>query len=76
MEADAVDAVPEVEVETVSDHIETTENMRQSFTTLDYIYYSLLSYFSNPWALLILAFLLYKLYYHLKPYVADPFNEK
>jgi len=71
MEADAVEGEPEVTVETVPDNIET-EHVRPSYSTLDYIYYSTLAYFSNPWALLILAFLFYKLYYRLRPYIAEP----
>ena len=72
MDADTVESEPEVTVETVPDHIETTE--RPSYSTLDYVYYSTLAYFSNPWALLILAFLFYKLYYRLRPYIAEPIN--
>ena len=65
--------IPEATVETVSDHIEVTY---EEPSTLDYIKYSLLSYFSNPWALLILIFLLYKLYRLLRPLITEPLADR
>jgi len=65
--------IPEATVETVPDHIEVTY---EEPSTLDYIKYSLLSYFSNPWALLILIFLLYKLYRLLSPLITEPLADR
>merc|ERR1719436_1033908 len=48
----------EATVETVPDQVETAW---EEPTMLEYIQAWLLGYFSNPWALLILVFLLYKL---------------
>ena len=59
--------VPEVTVETVPDNIETRDTrVTGGAGLLDQVWYSLLGYISNPWALLILSFLVYKLYRHLK----------
>lgn len=66
---------PEVTVETVPDNIETRHSMG-SMGMMDRIWFSILGYFSNPWALLILIFLLYKLYRHLRPYVTEPISER
>ena len=66
---------PEVTVETVPDHIETGYSDGEP-GILDFVKYFLLNYFSNPWALLILAYLTYKLYRHLKPFVTEPITER
>ena len=77
MDGDNVESEPEVTVETVDDNIE----MGFSDPTpgpgwLEYIKFSILVYFSNPWALLVLAFLFYKLYYRIKPLITEPLTEK
>ena len=66
---------PEVTVETVSDNIETGYSDWEP-GILTYIQYYLLGYFSNPWALLILAFLSYKLYRRLKPFLTEPLADR
>ena len=66
---------PEVTVETVPDHIETGYSDEEP-GILDYVKYYLLGYFSNPWALLILAFITYKLYRRLKPFLTEPLAER
>ena len=73
--AEELGGEPEVTVETVPDNIETGYSDGEP-GILDPIKYFLLGYFSNPWALLILAFLTYKLYRHLKPYVTEPLSER
>jgi len=65
--------VPEATVETVPDHVEA---VYEEPSTLDYIKYYVLGYFSNPWALLILAFLLYKLYRLIMPMLTEPLSER
>ena len=67
---------PEVTVETVPDNIETGAGASMGLGLLDRLWYSLLAYFSNPWALLILLFLLYKLYRHLRPILTEPVAER
>ena len=68
---------PEVTVETVPDHIETRDpGVTMGSGLLDRVWYSITAYFSNPWALLILIFLLYKLYRHLRPYLTEPIAER
>ena len=67
---------PEVTVETVPDNIETGAGASTGLGLLDRLWYSLLAYFSNPWALLILLFLLYKLYRHLRPILTEPVAER
>ena len=77
MDGETIDSEPEVTIETVDDNIEmghSDPDPGPGF--INFIKYSILSYFSNPWALLILAFLIYKLYYHLKPYITEPVTEK
>ena len=66
---------PEVTVETVPDHIETGYSDGEP-GLLTYINYYLLSYFSNPWALLIVAFITYKLYRRLKPFLTEPLADR
>ena len=66
---------PEVTVETVPDHIETGYSDGEP-GMLDSVKFFLLAYFSNPWALLILAFITYKLYKRLKPFVTEPLAER
>jgi len=67
------DGVPEATVETVPDNIEAGY---EEPSTLDYIKYYVLSYFSNPWALLILLFLMYKLYRLIGPMITEPIMER
>ena len=69
---------PEVTVETVPDNIETRDSgvTMTGLSLMDRVWYSVLAYFSNPWAMLILIFLLYKLYRHLRPYVTEPIAER
>merc|ERR1712106_1299799 len=67
------DGVPEATVETVPDHIEAAY---EEPTTLDYIKYNVLGYFSNPWAMLILLFLMYKLYRLISPMITEPLAER
>ena len=66
---------PEVTVETVPDNIESGYSDAEP-GLLTYINYYLLGYFSNPWALLILAFLTYKLYRRLKPFLTEPLADR
>ena len=67
----------QVTVETVPDHIEMQEPVSGPGPgLLNYVLHSLAVYFSNPWALLILAFLLYKLYRHLRPFITEPVLER
>ena len=64
-------------METVPDHIEMQEPVSGPAPgLLNYALHSLAVYFSNPWALLILAFLLYKLYSHLRPFITEPVLER
>merc|ERR1711892_646659 len=67
------DGVPEATVETVPDHIEAAY---EEPSTLDYIKYNVLGYFSNPWAMLILLFLMYKLYRLISPMITEPLAER
>ena len=67
------DGVPEATVETVPDHVEA---IYEEPSTLEYIKYSILGYFSNPWAMLILLFLMYKLYKLISPMVSEPLTER
>ena len=68
---------PEVTVETVPDNIETRDQgVTMGSGLIDRVWYSITAYFSNPWALLILIFLLYKLYRHLRPYLTEPIAER
>jgi len=67
------DGVPEATVESVPDHVEA---IYEEPSTLEYIKYSILGYFSNPWAMLILLFLLYKLYKVISPMVSEPLTER
>ena len=73
--AEEVVGEPEVTVETVPDNIETGYSDGEP-GFLDPVKYFLLGYFSNPWALLILAYITYKLYRHLKPFVTEPIVER
>ena len=77
MEADSVElgGEPEVTVETVPDNIESGYREVEP-GMLSYIQYFLLGYFSNPWALLILAFITYKLYRRLKPFLTEPLADR
>jgi len=67
------DGVPEATVESVPDHVEA---IYEEPSTLEYIKYSILGYFSNPWAMLILLFLLYKLFKVISPMVSEPLTER
>ena len=67
------DGVPEATVESVPDHVEA---IYEEPSTFEYIKYSILGYFSNPWAMLILLFLLYKLYKVISPMVSEPLTER
>jgi len=73
MEDHLEEEIPEATVETVTDHIEARY---EEPSTLDYIKYNVLGYFSNPWALLILLFLLYKLYRLVSPMITEPLLER
>ena len=77
METDGEDMAgePEVTIETVPDNIESGYRDAEP-GLLTYIQYFLLGYFSNPWALLILAFITYKLYRRLKPYLTEPLADR
>jgi len=67
------DGMSEATVETVPDNIESGYEEPSMF---EYLKYSILVYFSNPWALLILMFLTYKLYKKFKPFITEPILEK
>merc|ERR1719341_1390753 len=67
------DGIPEATVETVPDHIEAGY---EEPSTMDYIKYNVLGYFSNPWAMLILLFLMYKLYRLISPMITEPLAER
>ena len=77
MEADSEElgGEPEVTVETVPDNIESGYREVEP-GMLSYIQYFLLGYFSNPWALLILAFITYKLYRRLRPFLTEPLADR
>ena len=77
MEADAVGSEPEATVEDVPDNIETGfSEPTPGPGIINIIIFNLMVYFSNPWALLILAFLLYKLYKHIKPILTEPLLDR
>jgi len=77
MGADEVGGEPEVTVEDVPDNIETGfSDPDPGPGILNIIKFNLMVYFSNPWALLILAFLLYKLYKHVKPILTEPLLDR
>ena len=77
MEADGEEMAgePEVTIETVPDNIESGYRDAEP-GLLTYIQYFLLGYFSNPWALLILAFITYKLYRRLRPFLTEPLADR
>ena len=74
-EGEELGGEPEVTVETVPDHIESGYSDAEP-GILSHIQYFLLGYFSNPWALLIVAFITYKLYRRLKPYLTEPLADR
>lgn len=71
------EAVPEVELETEEEqyipHIVPPE---LPLTYFEYIWYSVVRYFSNPWAFLILLYLVYRLYRLISPLIVDPIVER
>jgi len=69
---EAVDSdADEAYVDVVDDGIRM-ENDESSYTYWQIFKYSVLSYLSNPWALLILAFLLYKIYAKCRDKFLEP----
>ena len=77
MGVEEVGSEPEATVEDVPDNIETGySDPDPGPGILDIIKFNLMVYFSNPWALLILAFLLYKLYNHVKPILTEPILDR
>jgi len=65
---------PEVEIETVPEQYETHQPPPQApLSYLEIGYYHLLNYFSNPWAFLILLYIVYRLYRIAAPYISEPF---
>eukprot|EP00088_Acartia_fossae_P056017 TRINITY_DN6516_c0_g1_i5.p1 TRINITY_DN6516_c0_g1~~TRINITY_DN6516_c0_g1_i5.p1 ORF type:complete len:238 (-),score=82.37 TRINITY_DN6516_c0_g1_i5:801-1475(-) len=65
----------EAYVETVDDGIDMGYD-EQTYSYFEIIKYSILTYFTNPWALLILAFLLYKIYGAIKVKYINPLLDR
>jgi len=67
------DVKPEVEVEAVPEQYETHVPPPQDpLTGLEIAYYYTLNYFTNPWAFLILLYIVYRLYRIVSPQVTEP----
>jgi len=72
-----VDPLPEAEVESVEEeYIPHIEPPQQPLSYAEYVWYSLLNYFSNPWAFLILLYLFYRLVRLIQPLIVDPMMER
>jgi len=68
--------VPEVEVEAVPEQYETHVPPPQApLSYAEITYYYTLNYFSNPWAFLILLYIVYRLFRISYPYVSEPLME-
>jgi len=77
MAEDTIDGEPEVTIETVDDNIEMgTRDPGPVMGYLNYTIYWLYLYFCNPWAFLILLFIIYKLYNRIKPHLTEPILER
>jgi len=65
---------PEVEIETVPEQYEELKHPPQEpLSYVELAYYYTLNYFANPWAFLILLYIVYRLYRMASPYVSEPF---
>jgi len=69
--------VDEAVVETVEEkYVPHIEPPIQPLSWAEYIWYSALNYFSNPWAFLILLYLLYRVYRWISPMVTEPIADR
>jgi len=72
--------IPEVEVEDVPDelYVEEPPRIREpppEISTLEYCLQYAVAYLMNPWVLLLLAILLYKLWQKIRPGIMDRYNQ-
>jgi len=71
------EAMPEATVETVEErYIPHIEPPQLPLSYLEYAWYSLVNYFSNPWAFLILLYIIYRLYRLISPMIMNPIMER
>jgi len=69
--------VEEAVVETVEEqYIPHIQPPIQPLSWAEYVGYSALNYFSNPWAFLILLYLLYRVYRWISPMVTEPIADR
>jgi len=69
--------VEEAVVETVEEeYVPHIQPPVQPLSWAEYIWYSALNYFSNPWALIILLYLVYRIYRWLSPMLTEPIADR
>lgn len=72
-----VEDVTEATVETVEErYVPHVQEPIQPLSTGEYVWYSALNYFSNPWAFLIFLYLLYRVYRWVGPRLTSPLVER